>query len=120
MVRDGINDARAVETATCRGTPAIDRLSWPRAATSHVVTPGLRPVRVALEVARRVAKVRARKLSLALAYNVLTIALAYAGAMSPVLCAVLMPASSLTTVPSTAFALSPRSRTWTSSSSKYS
>jgi len=114
MVGDGINDGFAVERATCSGTPAIDRPFMAARSDFYFVTPGLHPVRLALDVARKVARVRGRNLALALAYNVLTIGLAYAGMMSPLLCAVLMPASSLATVLSTVAALSPRSATWKS------
>ncbi|HEY1960602.1 MAG TPA: heavy metal translocating P-type ATPase metal-binding domain-containing protein [Polyangiaceae bacterium] len=114
MVGDGINDALAVERATCGGTPAIDRPFMAARSDFYFVTPGLRPIRLALAVARRVARVRTRNLGIALAYNVLSIGLAYAGVMSPLLCAVLMPASSLVTVLATVASLSPRSPVWKS------
>lgn len=114
MVGDGINDGFAVERATCGGTPAIDRPFMAARSGFHFVTPGLHPVRLALRTAKRVETVRSRNLAFALAYNVLTIGLAYAGLMSPLLCAVLMPASSLTTVLATVVGLSPRSATWKS------
>lgn len=114
MVGDGINDSLVVERATCSGTPAIDRPFMAARSDFYFVTPGLHPVRLALVVARRVARVRSRNLVFALAYNVLTIGLAYAGVMSPLLCAVLMPASSLVTVLTTALSLSSRSALWKS------
>jgi len=114
MVGDGINDSLAVERATCGGTPAIDRPFMAARSDFYFVTPGLRPIRLALEVSRRVTRVRSRNLIFALAYNVLSVGLAYAGVMSPLLCAVLMPASSLTTVLLTVASLSSRSSIWKS------
>ncbi len=114
MVGDGINDSLVVEQATCSGTPAIDRPFMAARSDFYFVTPGLHPVRLALVVAKRVREVRARNLMLALAYNVLSVGLAYSGLMSPLLCAVLMPASSLVTVLTTALSLSPRSTLWKS------
>jgi Cu2+-exporting ATPase len=114
MVGDGINDALVVEQATCSGTPAIDRPFMAARSDFYFVTPGLHPVRLALAASKRVVAVRSRNLKIALAYNVLSIGLAYAGLMSPLLCAVLMPASSLVTVLGTALSLSPRSSLWKS------
>jgi P-type Cu2+ transporter len=114
MVGDGINDSLVVEQATCGGTPAIDRPFMAARSDFYFVTPGLHPVRLALVVAKKVARVRNRNLVIALAYNVLSIGLAYAGLMSPLLCAVLMPASSLATVLGTVSSLSPRSALWKS------
>ena len=114
MVGDGINDALVVEQATCSGTPAIDRPFMAARSDFYFVTPGLRPVRLALAASKRAALVRSRNLRIALAYNVLSIGLAYAGLMSPLLCAVLMPASSLLTVLTTVASLSPRSSLWKS------
>jgi Cu2+-exporting ATPase len=53
-------------------------------------------------------------LAIALAYNALAVGLALAGKMSPLLCAVLMPASSLTTIGATVAALSSRRLAWRS------
>ncbi len=114
MVGDGINDSLAVERARCSGTPAIDRPFMAARSDFYFVTPGLRPIRLALETAKRVTQVRSRNLTLALAYNVLSIGLAYAGLMSPLVCAVLMPASSLVTVMTTVASLSRRSPLWKS------
>jgi Cu2+-exporting ATPase len=114
MVGDGINDALVVARAFCSGTPAIDRPFMAARSDFYFVTPGLRPIRLALDVAKRVARARRTNLRIAVAYNVLTVGLAYAGLMSPLACAVLMPASSLTVILITGFALSSRSRLWRS------
>ncbi len=114
FVGDGLNDAIAAAHATCSGTPAIDRPFMPARTDFYYVTPGLGPVRAALAAARRLGRVTRRNLTVAVAYNAVALALAYAGLMSPLLCAVLMPASSLTVVSITVLSLSRRSRLWRS------
>src|SRR6185436_9780007 len=96
MIGDGLNDAAALERAFCSGTPAIDRPFLPARADFYFTTPGLRPIRLALAAARRLARLNRRNLAIAVAYNVVSVALAAAGQMSPLLCAVLMPVASLT------------------------
>jgi Cu2+-exporting ATPase len=112
MVGDGINDSLVVGDAWCSGTPAVDRPFMPARADFYFVTAGLRPIRIALRAGRRLARVVRLNLVIAVAYNVVTVGLAVAGRMSPVLCAVLMPLSSLTTIGATVLSLSKRSATW--------
>jgi Cu2+-exporting ATPase len=114
MIGDGINDSLVVARAFCSGTPAIDRPFMAARSDFYFVTPGLRPIRLALAAATKLEKVRRRNLTMALAYNVLAISLAYAGVMSPLVCAVFMPASSLTTILATTFSLNARSPLWRS------
>lgn len=111
---DGINDAFVADVATCSGTPAIDRPFMAARTDFYVVTPGLRPIRVALAMAKTLARVVHVNLAIAVAYNVVTVGLALAGLMSPLLCAVLMPLASLSTVLFTTFSLSRRNTTWKS------
>ncbi len=114
MVGDGINDTLVVEHASCSGPPAIDRPVMAARSDGSFTTPGLAPGRGALPAARAVATVRSLNLTIAVAYNVVAVALAYAGLMSPLLCAVFMPLSSLSTLGATRVALSPGSRLWKS------
>jgi Cu2+-exporting ATPase len=114
FVGDGLNDGLVVDRATCSGTPAIDRPFMPARSDFYFVTPGLGPVRLALSAARRLGAVTRRNLAVAVAYNAVTVTLAYLGLMSPLLCAVLMPLSSLTVVSLTVFSLSGRSPLWRS------
>ncbi len=120
MVGDGINDALAVERAFCSGTPAVDRPFMPARTDFYVVAPGLRPVGLALRAAHALARIHRRNLGIALAYNAVTVGLALAGRMSPLLCAVVMPASSLSILLATVASLSQRSPLWKSSSSRSS
>lgn len=114
FVGDGLNDAPAAARATASGTTALDRPFMAARTDFYVSAAGLRPIRLALVVARRLHVVVQRNLVVAVAYNVVTVGLAVAGRMSPLLCAVLMPLASLSTVLATAAALSPRSATWRS------
>lgn len=112
FVGDGINDSLVAEAAECAGTPAIDRPFMAARSDFYFVTPGLRPVRAALLTAKRLEHVVHVNLVVALAYNLVTVSLAAAGLMTPLLCAVLMPLSSLSTVLATTLRL--RNPTWTS------
>lgn len=98
VIGDGINDGPAISQAYCSGTPAVDRPFLAARSDFYLVGAGIAPVRIALEAARRLRRVVILSLGVALAYNALTIALAYAGLMTPLLCAVLMPTSSITTI----------------------
>ena len=113
FVGDGINDSLVATAAFCAGTPAIDRPFMASRCDFYFVTPGLRPIREALHVARRLACVVRQNLALALAYNAVTVSLALAGLMTPLLGAVLMPLSSLSTVAFVATRLH-RSQEWKS------
>ena len=114
MVGDGINDALVVARAFCGGTPAVDRPFMAARSDFYFTTPGLAPIRLALRSARELDRVRRRNLAIALAYNLLSVSLAYAGLLSPLACAVLMPLSSLTAILSTTLSLSPKAALWKS------
>ncbi|MBL8714850.1 MAG: heavy metal translocating P-type ATPase metal-binding domain-containing protein [Myxococcales bacterium] len=98
FVGDGINDGPVVDAAFTSGTPAIDRPFLAARADFYLVTAGVGPVRKAIVLAQRLRAVLRQTLGVALAYNVLTVGLAYAGKMSPLLCAIVMPLSSLSTI----------------------
>lgn len=102
MVGDGINDAPAFAAATCAGTPAVDRPAVPARADFFYLGAGIGPLADTLATAHRVRRTMVRNLSLAGAYNVFAVGLAMAGLMSPLLCAVLMPLSSVVIVVATA------------------
>jgi Cu2+-exporting ATPase len=107
---DGLNDALVADVATVSGTPAIDRPFLAARSDFYLITAGIAPVRLALDSARRLRKVLGSTLGVALAYNALTVGLAYAGLMSPLLCAVIMPLSSLSTIFAVLVALGDPSR----------
>jgi len=112
MVGDGVNDARAVEAAFCALTPALDRPFLPARTDGWFVTPGLQPVRDALHGARALQSVLRRTLALATAYNVVAVGLSLAGWMTPLRCAVLMPATSLSIVALTVASLGSGRWSW--------
>ncbi len=60
------------------------------------------------DVAARHARVVRTNLALALAYNATVLSVAFAGLMTPLLCAVLMPISSVALVLHTSLAMRPR------------
>jgi len=95
MVGDGINDAPAFEAAYCAGTPALDRPVLPGRADFFYT--GAQPGAVlgVLSTARRLHKTVVANLWLAGLYNAAALVLCFAGVMTPLLCAVLMPMSSL-------------------------
>lgn len=83
FVGDGINDSMVAEAAYCAGTPAIDRPFMASRCDFYFVTPGLRPIRAALETERTLARTVRRNLFVALFYNAITVGLALAGLMTP-------------------------------------
>ncbi len=114
MVGDGINDLRAVALATCSGTPAVDRPFVAARSDFYFTTPGLAPIRASVRAGRQLGRVVRRNLAVALTYNAAAVGVALAGLMTPLFCAVLMPASSLSTIFATVVSLSARSRAWRS------
>jgi len=114
MVGDGLNDSLAVDSAFASGTPAIDRPFLPARTDFYFTTPGLRPIALALRAARTLQRVTRRNLTIAVAYNVVSVALAWAGLLSPLVCAIVMPLSSVSVVLLTTASLSERSPLWRS------
>lgn len=110
MVGDGLNDGLAATVAGCSGTPAVDRPFLASRCDFYFTTPGLGPVVEALRVAHRLRRTLRHVLVFAVTYNVAAVAVALAGWMQPWLAAVLMPASSLTSLLYVAWSFSPRRR----------
>jgi Cu2+-exporting ATPase len=108
MLGDGINDALAFSAATLAGTPAIDRPTLPARADFFLTTRGLGPLSDLIRESRLVRAITVRNLALALAYNGLGLFAALMGWLSPVVCALAMPASSLLTLALTIGASRPR------------
>lgn len=102
MVGDGLNDAPAFEAAFCAGTPAMDRPVLPARADFCFRSADAGAVRAVFEVADLHARTVRTNLTIAVIYNVSTLAACFAAAMTPVLCAVLMPISSAVLVLHTA------------------
>jgi Cu2+-exporting ATPase len=92
---DGANDSLAFDAAWCSGTPAVDRGLLEQKADFYFLGRGLAGVRSLIETARRRRHTVRSVIAFAISYNAIAIALSLAGEMSPLLAAVLMPASSL-------------------------
>lgn len=95
---DGINDCPVLNLAWCSGTPAIDRPFVAARSDFYVTGVGIDGIRRLVLAARRLRTTTYLLLAIALTYNVLTVALAASARMSPLLCAILMPLSSLSTL----------------------
>jgi len=95
LIGDGANDSLAFQAAWCTGTPAIDRGLLERQADFFFLGRGLSGVRRLLEIAASRHRTVRHVLTFALCYNAVAIAICLAGRMSPVVAALLMPASSL-------------------------
>ncbi|MEZ5990451.1 MAG: HAD-IC family P-type ATPase [Planctomycetota bacterium] len=95
MVGDGLNDAPAFRVAGSTATPALDRPVLPSQADFYYVGSGADAVRRVRETGARLRRVVRRDLVFAALYNLGALVLCFAGLMTPLLCAVLMPLSSL-------------------------
>lgn len=98
FIGDGANDSLAFDAALCAGSPVTGKNFLEHKADFYFLGNSLRFLPDLLAVAhRRMLAVRC-VFAFALLYNACAIALALAGWMSPLLAAVLMPASSLVTL----------------------
>ena len=94
-IGDGANDSLAFDAAWCSGTPAVDRGLLEQKAGFYFLGRGLGGVRALLQTAATRRRVSRAIVAFAITYNAIAIALSLAGKMSPLLAAILMPASSL-------------------------
>jgi Cu2+-exporting ATPase len=114
MVGDGLNDAPSFDAAFCTATPAVDRPALPARADLYYLGEGVGAVRRTISAARVLRRVVRSNLAFALFYNVAALGLCFAGLVSPLLAAILMPLSSLSVVGHTVYRLSTRSPEWMS------
>ena len=98
MVGDGLNDAPAFAAAYCAGTPAMDRPVLPARADFCFRSADAGAVLALREVAEQHGRVVRGNLLLALTYNAVVLTLAFSGAITPLVCAISMPISSVALV----------------------
>jgi Cu2+-exporting ATPase len=98
MVGDGLNDAPALAGAHVSLSPASAADVSQTVADAVFQGERLHPVLELLEIARRADRLIRQNFGLALAYNLITIPLAIAGLVTPLVAALCMSASSLVVV----------------------
>lgn len=96
MVGDGANDSVAFQGASVGVAMQGSMELSLKNADIQLTRPGLASLVTAIRIARRTARLMRMNFSFTLGYNLLAGGLALAGMMSPLLAAVLMPASALT------------------------
>ncbi len=98
MIGDGANDSLAFDRAVCRGTPVVDRSILQASADFFFFGRSLRCLPELFQTAIRRRRTATVIFTTAILYNLAAISICLAGAMHPLLAAILMPISSIATL----------------------
>lgn len=98
MVGDGANDSLAFDAAHCRATPAVDRKLLEQKADFYFLGKNLNGIRKTFEVAACRCRSIRHVMIFTISYNLIAIGVALAGWMSPLVAAIIMPLSSVTSL----------------------
>jgi P-type Cu2+ transporter len=98
FVGDGLNDALAATRASASGTPVAGTTFLAARTDFYLLEPGVAGVLRLIDTAKLLRAAQSKSLTWAAAYNALALGLAFAGWMSPLWAAILMPASTLVSI----------------------
>ncbi|MGF1450177.1 MAG: heavy metal translocating P-type ATPase metal-binding domain-containing protein [Opitutales bacterium] len=98
MVGDGANDSLAFDAAGVRATPVVDKGLLEQKADFYFLGQDLTGIESVFAVGRRRRRALRAVFAFTTTYNLTVVSIALAGWMSPLLAAILMPLSSLTSL----------------------
>lgn len=103
MIGDGLNDALASEAAWLAGSPVWERSLLAKAGNFFFISRSLQWLTDLWSVAERLHITLRHNVRFAVGYNSIVVTLALAGLISPLVCAIIMPLSSIGIVSYTAW-----------------